>query len=116
VIEEHKGAIASLVDLKSKGISDTDLVEINGLIHSWSADRGQNNGNMNGFNLRLDDKLNLASPNGKNNIQQPSKCNNGYGDGNLSMNDLIRLNLLKGSTTNMLNRIGTTHMPFSLHF
>jgi hypothetical protein len=127
VIEERKGAIASLVDLKSKGISDTDLVEINALIHRRSADRGQNNGNMNGFNLRLDDKLNLASPNGKNNIQQlvainssnnscPGSSNAGIGYSvNISTAQMIKLNLLKSTTSNMLDKIGTTHMPFSFH-
>jgi hypothetical protein len=71
VVEQKQQVVVSLVDLNSKGTSDTDLVEKNALIHSWSANRGagssQNNSNMNG--LRLDDKLNLASPNGKNNLQ-----------------------------------------------
>jgi len=83
---------------------------------------------MNGFNLRLDDKLNLASPNGKNNLQQPvvtnSSNNSGTGSSNagvgygvnISTAQMIKLNLLKSTTSNMLDKIGTTHMPFSLHF
>ncbi len=71
VIELRRQAIASLVDLKNRGISDTDLVELNNLIHSWGGER--NNGSsqeraltgngVNGINMlvgRLDDKLNLA--------------------------------------------------------
>jgi hypothetical protein len=50
-VECRQQAYRSLVDLKSKGLSDTDLVELNDLIHS------QNNGF--GANLRLDDHLNL---------------------------------------------------------
>jgi hypothetical protein len=50
-VECRQQAYRSLVDLKNKGLSDTDLVELNDLFHS------QNNGF--GANLRLDDHLNL---------------------------------------------------------
>ncbi|MGA9150673.1 MAG: hypothetical protein WBZ36_08845 [Candidatus Nitrosopolaris sp.] len=98
VIEEHKAAIASLVDLKSNyGVTEGQIVQLIKFAGEW-------------------DKYCILHSNGKNNLQQPSNGNNSYDDGNLSRNDLIRLNLLKGSTTNMLNRIGITHMPFSLRF
>jgi hypothetical protein len=93
VVEEHKGAIASLVDLKRNyGVTEGQIVQLIKFAGEW-------------------DKY---WSNGKNNLQQPVATNSN--GNNLSMNDLIRLNLLKGSTTNMLNRIGITHMPFSLHF
>ena len=110
-VEQTQQAYRSLVNLRSKGISDTEIIELNSLISSSGAGGSQEQNNR--LNLRLDDKLNLASPNGKNKLQQPSNGNNSYDDGNLSMNDWIRLNLLKGSTTNMLNRIGTTSGPIN---
>ena len=73
-IDQRRQAIASLADLHSKGISDTELIEINKLIHSWggwnqeqnnnaSTHTGNNGIGANAVNnlARLDDKLNLAS-------------------------------------------------------
>ena len=96
MVEEHKGAIASLVDLKSNyGVTEGQIVQLIKFAGEW-------------------DKY---WSNGKNNLQQPVATNSN--GNNLSMNNLIKLNLLKSTTEramNMLNRMGTTHMPFSLHF
>jgi hypothetical protein len=80
LVEQRQRAIASLVNLLSKGISETELIELNKLINSWSSnsvgggwsqernnntniDAGNNGANANNkMNvLRLDDKLNLES-------------------------------------------------------
>ena len=92
LIEQRQQAIASLINLQSKGISDTELMELNNLVNSWSSSSNssvggggrsqeselkRNNGSnvynanignnantntkTNGFNFRLDDKLNLRS-------------------------------------------------------
>jgi hypothetical protein len=66
-IEQKQKAIASLIALQSKGVSDTDLMELNALINSWSSNgvggsQKENNGSTsNGISkmLRLDNKLNL---------------------------------------------------------
>jgi hypothetical protein len=60
VIEQRQRAIASLVDFQSKGISDTELIELNKLINSWEGwSQEQNNYGVNTVNrlARLDDKL-----------------------------------------------------------
>jgi hypothetical protein len=59
-VERKKQAIASLVDFQSKGISDTELIELNKLINSWGGwSHEQNNNGVNTVNrlARLDDKL-----------------------------------------------------------
>jgi hypothetical protein len=107
VIEEHKGAIASLVELKRNyGVTEGQIVQIIKFAGEW-------------------DKY---WSNGKNNLQQPvatnSSNNSGTGSSNaavgygvnISTVQMIKLNLLKSTTSNLLNRIGTRHMPFSLHF
>jgi hypothetical protein len=71
-------------------------------IGEWNKYRTTTNGDL----QRQND--NLQQPNnGSNNpgsIDGNYSGNNGYG-GSLSINDLIRLNLLKSTTTNMLNRM-----------
>jgi hypothetical protein len=72
LVEQRQQAIASLINLQSKGISDTELIELNKFINSWSSSTGRNanidaggatNTKTNGFNFKLDDKLNYASLN-----------------------------------------------------
>ncbi|MGA9153347.1 MAG: hypothetical protein WBZ36_22440 [Candidatus Nitrosopolaris sp.] len=62
VIEQRQRAIASLVDFQSKGISDTELIELNKLINSWGGwSQEQNNNGVNTVKrlARLDDKLHI---------------------------------------------------------
>ena len=81
-------AIGILMDLQSRGISEMEIVNLAG---EWNKYRQSSKTNVN------------------DNIQQPvndssnpgGSSGNGYG-GNLSINDLIRLNLLKSTTTNLL--------------
>ncbi|MGA9150554.1 MAG: hypothetical protein WBZ36_08250 [Candidatus Nitrosopolaris sp.] len=87
-------ALTVLIDLLERGVTESQIVQLIDFAGEWQKYQ------------------NTTTTDGKNNLQQPSNGNNGYGDGNLSMNDLIRLNLLKSTTeraTNMLNRMGTTH-------
>jgi hypothetical protein len=94
---QKKQALTLLMDLSNRGVTESQIVQLIDFAGEWQK------------------YWSTTTTDGKNNLQQPSNGNNGYGDGNLSMNDLISLNLLKGSTTNMLNRIRTTHMPSSFH-
>jgi hypothetical protein len=60
VVKQRQRAFASLVDLQNKGISDTELIELNKLINSWEGwSQEQNNYGVNTVNrlARLDDKL-----------------------------------------------------------
>ena len=62
VIEQRQRAITSLVDFQSKGISDTELIELNKLINSWGGwSQEQNNNGVNTVKrlARLDDKLHI---------------------------------------------------------
>jgi hypothetical protein len=77
------------MDLSNRGVTESQIVQLINFAGEWQKYQ------------------NTTTTDGKNNLQQPSNGNNGYGDGNLSTNDLIRLNLLKSTTeraTNMLNR------------
>jgi hypothetical protein len=82
-----------LTDLLNRGVTESQIVQLINFVGEWQK------------------YWSTTTTNGKNNLQRPvatnSNGNNGY-DG-LSMNDLIRLNLLKSTTeraTNMLNRVG----------
>jgi hypothetical protein len=113
-ITQRQPVITTLLKLQQNGIKDDNIIGLSKIIdlsrmgREWTPfgprtvmgigqNPGQNteqgNGNNGGSN-------NPGSSN--------SNGNNGYGaadNGNFSINDLIRLNLLKSTTTNMLNRM-----------
>jgi hypothetical protein len=86
VIEERKGAIASLVDLKRNyGVTEGQIVQLIKFAAEWNKD------------------WQSSTTNG--NLQQPVNGSNNPGSidgGNFSVNNLLRLNLLKSTTTNLL--------------
>jgi hypothetical protein len=92
-------AIGILMDLQSRGISETEIVRLVNLAGEWNKYWQSSKTNVNG---------NLQQPvNGSNNPGSSNGTFSGYG-GNLSINDLIRLNLLKSTTTNILTRMETS--------
>ena len=120
VSEQQKKAINTLIHLQQIGVTEGEL---NKLIGRWGGlDQSNDYGKLDTelFNIRdVVQQLGSNNPDSVNgNLQQSNNLGSNNGHGGPSMNDFnyIRLHLLKGSTTNMLNRIGITHMPFSLHF
>jgi hypothetical protein len=84
-----------LIDLLNRGVTESQIVQLINFAGKWDKYWTPTNGNLqqpvNGSN-------NPGSSNGN------FSGNNGYG-GNFSINDLIKLNLLKSTTRNMLNRM-----------
>jgi hypothetical protein len=70
-IKENRQAIESLKQLKNNNVSDSDLIELNALVHSWSVDgisqeEKQKNGNGSTSKmLKLDTDLHLPQGKGK---------------------------------------------------
>ena len=95
---QKQQALTVLSDLINRGVTESQIVQLINFAGEWNKywQSSTTNGNLqqpnNGSN-------NPGSSNGNG--------NNCYG-GNFSINDLIRLNLLKSITTNMLNRMGTS--------
>ena len=62
-LQKQQQAIMTLVNLHSAGISDSEIVELIGLVNQWGAiEVGQRNGSggkANEFRFKLDDKLNV---------------------------------------------------------
>ena len=95
-ITQKQETLTVLTDLKNRGVTEQQIVQLVGFAGEWSR---------------------YWSTTQPPNLQQPgsngNNGNNGYdgpnrnGD-NLSMNDLIKLILLKTTSTNMLNRMGSS--------
>jgi hypothetical protein len=86
---QNQQALAVLRDLLNRGVTESQIVQLINFAGEWNKywQSSKTNGN-------------LQQPvNGSNN--PGSSGGNGYG-GNFSINDLIRLNLLKSTTTNLL--------------
>src|SRR5215813_8872307 len=91
MITQKQEAITVLTDLLNRGVTESQIVQLINL-------------RVNGISIG-----NLQKPKTNGNLQQPvndssnpsSSSGNGYG-GNFSVSDLIRLNLLKSTTTNLL--------------
>ena len=83
-----------MIDLLIRGVTESQIVQLINFAGEWDKYWTTTNGNLqqpvNGSN-------NPGSSNG-------NFSGNNYGD-NFSINDLIRLKLLKSTTTNMLNRM-----------
>jgi hypothetical protein len=86
---QNQQALAVLRDLLNRGVTESQIVQLINFASEW--DKYWKFSTTNG---------NLQQPvNGSNN--PGSNGGNGYGD-NFSVNDLIRLNLLRSTTTNLL--------------
>src|SRR5262249_37611407 len=82
---QKQQALTVLIDLLNRGVAEPQIVQLINFAGEWQS--STTNGN-------------LQQPvNGSNN--PVSSGSNGYG-GNFSVNDLIKLNLLKSTTTNLL--------------
>jgi hypothetical protein len=108
LVIQNKAALKTLENLKAVGYTDENIRELVALVNIWSKSGIGSFNSNNG--KKSDSELLDSSSNPGNNFQQPSSGSpygkNGYG-GNLSINDSIRLNLLKSTITNMLNRMGS---------
>ena len=98
-ITQKQPVITALLKLQQNGVKDDDIIGLSKIIDlsrmgkGWTGPRtglGQGNANSGSSNT----------------AQQPN--NDGAGGQNFSMNDWIKLNLLKKTSTNMLNRMGST--------
>jgi hypothetical protein len=86
---QNQQALTVLRDLLNRGVTESQIVQLINFASEW--DKYWKFSTTNG---------NLQQPvNGSNN--PGSNGGNGYGD-NFSVNDLIRLNLLRSTTTNLL--------------
>jgi len=92
---QKQHALAVLIDLLNRGVKESQIVQLVNFAGEW-----------NKYWQSSTTKGNIQQPvNGSNN--PGSSGGNGYG-GNFSINDLIRLNLLKSTTTNILTRMETS--------
>jgi hypothetical protein len=91
-ITQKQEAVTVLIDLLNRGVTESQIVQLINFAGEWNKYWQSSKTNVNG------------------NLQQPANGSNnpGSSDGNFSVNDLIRLNLLKSTTTNMLNRMETS--------
>ena len=101
---QKQQALTVLMDLINRGVTESQILQLINFAGEW--DKYWQSTTSNG---------NLQQPvatNGNGNLQQPKNGSNNPGSSNgnngFSINDLIRLNL-KSTTTNMLNRMETTH-------
>jgi hypothetical protein len=83
-------ALTVVEDLLNKGITQTQILQL--------IDVGTNNGNR-----QQPSNSNPAVPDRE---LSPVEENNGYGGGNFTMGDYLKLQMLKGSNTNLLSRMG----------
>lgn len=120
-IRQNQQAITTLMKLQAMGYTRKDIKELVALVSVWNKGSGisisnrkldtelidvgtqaqRNNGND---NLQQTGSINPGP--GSNNINIPPPLVNENGNGGLSMNDWIRLNLLRSNTTRQLNRMG----------
>jgi hypothetical protein len=104
-IISKRQALTVLIDLLNRGVTESQIVQLINFAGEWNKYWTTNNGNLQRQNNNLQQPNNGSNNPGS--IDGNFSWNNGY-DGNLSINDLIRLNLLKSTTTNMLNRMETS--------
>jgi hypothetical protein len=95
VYMQKKQILAILEDLMNRWVTESQIVQLVNFAGEWQKYWHQTSG--------------LQQPGGNGNLQQsgsgyPGGNNNGYGD--FSMNDRIRLNLLRSNTATMLNKMG----------
>ena len=88
---QKQQALTVLINLLNRGVTESQIVQLINFAGEWNKYWQSSTTNGNGSLQQ--------SVNGSNN--PGSSGGNGYG-GNFSVNDLIRLNLLKSTTTNLL--------------
>jgi hypothetical protein len=88
-------ALTVLTDLLNRGVTESQIVQLINFAGEWNDYWTTTNGN-------LQQPVNGSSNPGSSGSN--FSRNNGYG-GNFSVNDLIRLNLLKSTTTNLLKSV-----------
>ena len=90
---QKQQALTVLIDLLNRGVTESQIVQLIDFAGEW-------------------DKY-WQSSTTKGNLQQPVKGSNNPGSngGNFSINDLIRLNLLKSTSTNRLTREERAVLP-----
>jgi hypothetical protein len=108
-ITQKQPVITTLLKLKQNGVKDDDIIALSKIIDLSRMGREWTPfGPRTGMGMHQNPSMgqNPEQGNGNNGINPGSNNGgNGYG-GNYSINDLIKLNLLKSSTTTMLNRMG----------
>ncbi|MGA9151294.1 MAG: hypothetical protein WBZ36_12015 [Candidatus Nitrosopolaris sp.] len=108
-ITQKQPVITTLLKLKQNGVKDDDIIAFSKIIDLSRMGREWTPfGPRTGMGMHQNPSMgqNPEQGNGNNGINPGSNNGgNGYG-GNYSINDLIKLNLLKSSTTTMLNRMG----------
>ena len=89
---QKQQTLTVLIDLLNRGVTESQIVQLINFAGEWNK------------------YWQSSTTNGNGNLQQPVNGSNnpGSSDGNFSVNDLIRLNLLKSTITNMLNRMETS--------
>jgi hypothetical protein len=102
---QKQQVLAILKDLSDRGVTESQIIQLVNFAENWNR-YWQTNGNGS-WNSQQTPGPQQPSCNG--NLQQsgsgyPGGNNNGYGD--FSMNDRIRLNLLRSNTATMLNKMG----------
>jgi hypothetical protein len=83
-------ALTVLIDLLKRGVTESQIAQLINFAGEWNQwHQTTNNGSSNG------------------NLQQPNNPARNNGNNSSNFSDLIKLNLLKATTTNMLNRMET---------
>jgi hypothetical protein len=83
-------ALTVLIDLLKRGVTESQIAQLINFAGEWNQwHQTTNNGSSNG------------------NLQQPNNPASNNGNNSSNFSDLIKLNLLKATTTNMLNRMET---------
>ena len=114
-ITQKQPVITTLLKLKQNGVKDDDIIGLSKIIdlstmgREWTpfgsrTGMGQNPSVSMDQNPDVSMDMGPEQSNGSNGNNGSTTSSNG--NGNFSINDLIRLNLLKSTTTNMLNRMG----------
>jgi len=92
---QKQQALTVLMELLNRGVTESQIVQLINFAGEWDKYWTATKGNL---QQPVPGSNNPGSSNGN------FSGKNGHG-GNFSVNDLIRLNLLKSTTTNMLNRM-----------
>jgi hypothetical protein len=112
LIRENQQAITTLTRLHVAGFSEKDIGDLATLVSIWNKSMAQGNDISSSMNRKLDTEMIEVG-----NLQQTSNNNPGSNNGSNgnngcsgpSLKELVRLNLLRNSTANMLHRVETKY-------
>ena len=121
-ITQKQPVITTLLKLKQNGVKDDDIIGLSKIIdlsrmgREWTpfgprTGMGMHQNPSVSMGMGQNPSMGQNPEQGNNGSNNPGSNNGGNGNnryGNFSMNDLIGLNLLKSTTTNMLNRMETS--------